>query len=111
MSDMTQVTLDIESDIAGKLAKLAGGESKISQYLTCLVLKLHAKKYARGGEVDLEQAILEIYELLNEQKMYEQKVYVLQQQIRRLIAERQDFLSTSQTVNQRFDSQFNTILH
>jgi hypothetical protein len=85
MQDTAQITLTVREDIAKKLAELAGGESRVGEYLACLILKLHAKKCVPGGEVDLEQAVLEIHELLEQQELYQREIHRLQQCLRQAL--------------------------
>jgi hypothetical protein len=84
-SGAVQITLTVKEEVVKKLADLAGGESRIGDYLAHLILKLHAKKCAPGGQVDLEQAILEIHELLDQQERYKREIRSLKQYLRQAL--------------------------
>jgi hypothetical protein len=85
MQDTAQVTLTLKEEVVKKLTDLAGGESRVGEYLACLILKLHAKQCAPGGQVDLEQAILEIHELLAQQEMDQREIRRLKQCLRQAL--------------------------
>src|SRR4051812_47752425 len=83
-------------DVLEKLGELAGDKSQIEDYLNTLIQRLHARKSGQGGVVDLEQTIVEIHELLENEKRYQQEIYNLEQRLRRALAAQQ---SSSQTAN------------
>jgi hypothetical protein len=85
MQDTAQITLTVREDVGKKLAELAGGESRVGDYLAGLIQKLHAKQCAPGGQVDLEQAILEIHELLEQQELYQREIRSLKQRLRQAL--------------------------
>jgi hypothetical protein len=93
-----------------KLAELAGGESRVGEYLTCLILKLHAKKCGQGGVVDLEQAILEINELLENEQRYKQEIRSLEQNLTRALAPQRRH-SAIQEVNRWQVQRTSAVLH
>jgi hypothetical protein len=111
MAETAQITLILDEDERQKLAELAGGESKIADYLICVGLKLHLKKCAPGGAVDLEQAILEIDDLLNKQRMYKQKIYILQQKLGQTLAAQRQLLAIVDDGRQQRSPQINPTLH
>jgi hypothetical protein len=86
MPDTAQINLSLRDDIIEKLTELAGGESRVGEYLTCLIVKLHAKKCGKGGVVDLEQAILEINELLESEQRYKREIRSLEHSLTRALA-------------------------
>jgi hypothetical protein len=51
MQDTAQITLTVKEDVVIKLAELAGGESRVGEYLARLILKLHAKQCAPGDKL------------------------------------------------------------
>lgn len=110
MQDNSQITVTMPEDIKGKLAELAGSESKISEYLTHLVLILHAKKCGRGGQVELEQTIIEIDELLKNESVYKQEIRSLEQHLERALAGQNRFFEAP-LVNHRPMRRAKTALH
>jgi hypothetical protein len=110
MPDTAQINLSLRGDVIEKLAELAGGESCIGEYLTCLILKLHAKKCGQGGVVDLEQAILEINELLENEQSYKREIRSLEQNLTRALAPRRR-LPATRGVNQWQVQRINAVLH
>jgi hypothetical protein len=92
MQDTAEITLAITKDTFGKLAELAGSESYIDEYLTQLVLLLHARKCGQVKQVELEQAVIEIDELLKKEAMYKQEIRSLEQQLSRVLAGKSGFL-------------------
>jgi hypothetical protein len=86
MQDMTQITVTMSDDTLGKLSELAGSETRINEYLAHLVLILHPRKCGQAGQVELEQAIIEIDELLKNEMMYKQEIRSLEQRLGRALA-------------------------
>ena len=94
MPETAQITLVVEQDVADRLAELAGGEARIAEYVTNLV-SLHAQRASEGEVANLEQAIEEINELVQNEKIYRRTIYVLEQQLRRVLTAQQRVLATA----------------
>jgi hypothetical protein len=109
MQDTAQITLTVKEDVVKKLADLAGGESRIGDYLARLILKLHAKKCAPGGQIDLEQAILEIHELLDQQERYQREIRSLKQCLRQALGHQHEHAAPYK--NRRTIRHAHTVLH
>jgi hypothetical protein len=111
MQETARITVTISKDVTRKLAELAGGESRIGEYLARLILRLHAKKSGQESVVDLEQAILEIHELLENEKMYKREIRLLEQRLSRALATQHKLLATVQFADQLAMRRANTVLH
>ena len=58
MADTVRMNLNVEEDVPGKLALLAGGNKKMGAYLSNLIRQIHASQVAagHGGDFDLVAA-------------------------------------------------------
>lgn len=110
MLDTAQINLSLRDDVIEKLAELAGGESRVGEYLTCLILKLHAKKCGKGGVVDLEQAILEVNELLENEQRYRREIRSLKLNLARALAPQRRH-SAAQEMNRWQVQRTNAVFH
>lgn len=111
MPDTAEITFVLGEDELRELAELAGGESRIADYLKCLGLKVHRKKCAPGGAVDLEQAIIEIDNLLQLQQLYMQKIHILHKQLEQAFAAQQQLLAIVDDGRQPRSLCFHLTLH
>jgi hypothetical protein len=111
MPDTAEITLVLDENELRRLAELAGGESNIADYLKCLGLRVHSKKCAPGGAVDLEQAIIEIDDLLQWQQYYKQKIYTLQKQLGQALAKQRQLLAVVDNGSQPFPTRSSRTCH
>jgi hypothetical protein len=96
METTVQVTLAVGNDIEGKLAELAGGESKSGEFLTQLLRLLYMEQRASIGGIDVAQIIANAQLLADRQQEYERTIRILRARLKSIMASHEELLATIQ---------------
>jgi hypothetical protein len=96
METTVQVTLAVGNDIEGKLAELAGGESKSGEFLTQLIRRLHGEQQASKGDVDLARIISKAQLLADRQQEYVRTIRILQAHLKKMTESHGELMATVQ---------------
>jgi hypothetical protein len=91
MQDTTQITLVVGTDVAEKLAELAGSEARSGEFLTGLIRRLHVEQREAtnaGGTVIELHALIEVQTAQNETILD-----TLQTRLEQMVAEHTAFLA------------------
>jgi hypothetical protein len=91
MQDTTQITLVVGTDVAEKLAELAGSEAASGEFLTGLIRNLHVEL---REATDAGGAVIELHALIELQAAQSETILdTLQARLEQMVAEHAAFLA------------------
>jgi hypothetical protein len=91
MQDTTQITLVVGTDVAEKLAELAGSEAASGEFLTGLIRRLHVEQ---REATDAGFAVIELHALIELQATQNGTIMeTLQTRLEQMVAEHTAFLA------------------
>lgn len=87
MAETVRMNLNVDPDVPGKLAELAGGQRKMGTYLSTLIQQIHAGQRDVGEPGELEALRGTVYHLSSKEREHDALIQQLMARVQRLESE------------------------